>query len=141
MTLPLVVGFLCSNVLKSLKQARKAIASSFVVLLIKVLFAQLIKMSWRKESAAVCLSGLTPSKATRGALTCPEFQKIPEPLDRDPFGPVVVKAEVRNTLCNFEFKNVEHVDRLGKIYFIAFRGWIRSRRKGKPGMRLGIVWG
>ena len=34
----------------------------------------------------------------KGALTCPEFQNMPDPLDNDPFGPVVVKAEVRNIL-------------------------------------------
>ena len=39
------------------------------------------------------LSGLTPRKVARGALTCPEFQNMLDPLDRDPFGPVVVKAE------------------------------------------------
>ena len=87
----------------------------------KVFFAKHIKISWKKESAEVGLSDLTPREAVRGTLTCPEFQKIPYPLDRDPFGPVVVKAEVRNTLCNFEFKNVEHVNRLDNIYLIAFR--------------------
>ena len=62
--------------------------------------------SWKKASAAVGLSGLTPREVVRGALTCPEFQNMPDPLDRDPFGLVVVKAEVRNTVlyCNFEFK-------------------------------------
>ena len=61
---------------------------------------------WKKASAAVGLSVLTPREVARGALTCPEFQKMPDPLNRDPVGPVVVKAEVRNTVlyCNFEFK-------------------------------------
>ena len=54
--------------------------------------------SWKKASAAVGLSGLTPREAARGALTCPEFQNMPDPLNKDPFGPVVVKAEVRNIL-------------------------------------------
>ena len=54
--------------------------------------------SWKKTSAVVGLSGLTPREAVRGALTCPEFQKMPDPLERDPFGPVVAKAEVRNTV-------------------------------------------
>ena len=54
--------------------------------------------SWKKASAAVDLSGLTPREAARGALTCPEFQNMPDPLNRDPFGLVVVKAEVRNTV-------------------------------------------
>ena len=66
---------------------------------------------------------------------------MPNPLDRDSFGPVVVKAEVRNTLCNFKFNNVKHVDRLDNIYFIAFRGLIWSRMKGKAGTRLGMTWG
>ena len=54
--------------------------------------------SWKKASAVVGLSGLTPREVARGAFTCPKFQNMPDPLDRDPFGPVVVKAEVRNTL-------------------------------------------
>ena len=53
---------------------------------------------WKKASVVVGLSGVTPREAVRGALTCPKFQNMPDPLDRDPFGPVVVKAEVRNTL-------------------------------------------
>ena len=53
---------------------------------------------WKKASAVVGLSGLTPREAARGTLTCPEFQNMPDPLNNDPFGPVVVKAEVRNTL-------------------------------------------
>ena len=62
--------------------------------------------SWKKASAVVGLTGLTPREVVRGALTCPEFKKMTDPLDRDPFGPVVVKAEVRNIVlyCNFEFK-------------------------------------
>ena len=56
-----------------------------------------LKMTlWKKASAAVGLSGLTPREAARGALTYHEFQNMPDPLDKDPFGPVVVKAEVRN---------------------------------------------
>ena len=54
--------------------------------------------SWKKASAVVSLSGLTCREVVRGALTCPEFQNMPDPLDSDPFGPVVVKAEVRNIL-------------------------------------------
>ena len=53
---------------------------------------------WKKASAVVGLSGLTPREVARGAHTCPEFQKMPDPLNRDPFGLVVVKAEVRNTV-------------------------------------------
>ena len=73
----------------------KAIASSFVVLLINFLFTMSL---WKKASATVGLSGLTPREVVRGALTCPVFQKMPDPLNRDPFGPVVVKVEVRNTV-------------------------------------------
>ena len=58
---------------------------------------------WKKASAAVGLSGLTPREVAKGALTCPEFQNMPDPLDKDPFGPVVVKAVVRNitVYCGF----------------------------------------
>ena len=61
------------------------------------------KMSWKKESAMVGLSGLSPREAARGALTCLDFQKMPDPLDTDPFSPIVMKAKVMNTLCSFEF--------------------------------------
>ena len=54
--------------------------------------------SSKKASAVVGLSGLTPREAARGVLACPEFQNMPDPLNNDPFGPVVVKAEVRNIL-------------------------------------------
>ena len=54
--------------------------------------------SWKKSSAAVGLSSLTPREAVRGALTCPEFQNMLDPLDNDLFRPVVVKANVRNIL-------------------------------------------
>ena len=60
-------------------------------------------MSWEKELAASGLNSLTPREVARGALTCPDFQKMPDLLDTDPFGSVVTKAEVRNTLSNFEF--------------------------------------
>ena len=53
---------------------------------------------WRKASAVVGLSGLNLREVVRGALTCPEFQNMPDPLDKDLFGPVLVKADVRNTL-------------------------------------------
>ena len=38
-------------------------------------------MSWRKDSAAVGLAGLTPAEAAKGALLCEEFQNMPDPLD------------------------------------------------------------
>ena len=37
-------------------------------------------MSWKKESAAAGLAGLTPREAARGAMYCREFQKMPDPL-------------------------------------------------------------
>ena len=49
-------------------------------------------MSWKKESAKVDLSGLTPREAARGALTCPDFQNMPDPLD--PYGRVVKEEDV-----------------------------------------------
>ena len=51
-------------------------------------------MSWKKELEAIGLSGHMPREVVRGTLT---------PLDTDPFGAVVMKDEVRNTLyCNFK---------------------------------------
>ena len=93
MIFPLVVRFLRSNVLKSIKQVRKAIAASFVVLLIKVLFAKLIKNVMEKEASSSWSFWPYSREAARGALTCPDFQKMPNLLDRDPFGLVVLKAE------------------------------------------------
>ena len=54
-------------------------------------------LSWKKVLAAVGLAGLTPREAVRGAVTQPEFQLMPDPLDSDPFGKLIVKAEVSGT--------------------------------------------
>ena len=97
-------------------------------------------MSWKKASAAVDLSGLTPREVARGALTCAEFQNMPDLLDDDPFGPFVVKAEVRNRLLYFWIVNVEHVDILDKIHFIYVRGSIWWRTKVNRGMSWEIPW-
>ena len=40
-----------------------------------------LRMSWKKDSAAVGLAGLTPVEAVKGALLCEEFQNMPDPLD------------------------------------------------------------
>ena len=40
-----------------------------------------LRMSWKKDSAAVGLAGLTPVEAAKGALLCEEFQNMPDPLD------------------------------------------------------------
>ena len=40
-----------------------------------------LRMSWKKDSAAVGLAALTPAEAAKGALLCEEFQKMPDPLD------------------------------------------------------------
>ena len=45
-----------------------------------------LKMTlWKKASTAVGLSGLTPREVVRGALTCPKFQNMLNPLDKDLF--------------------------------------------------------
>ena len=49
-------------------------------------------MSWKKDSAAVGLAGLTPSEAAKGALLCAEFQNMPDPLD-------VMKKDVFLLVC------------------------------------------
>ena len=48
-------------------------------------------LSWKKVSAAVGLARLTPREAARGALTWPEFELMPDHLDSDPFGQLIVK--------------------------------------------------
>ena len=40
-----------------------------------------IRMSWKKDLAAVGLAGLTPAEAAKGALLCEEFRNMPDPLD------------------------------------------------------------
>ena len=40
-----------------------------------------LRMSWKKDSDAVGLAGLTPVEAAKGALLCEEFQNMPDPLD------------------------------------------------------------
>ena len=99
--------------------------------------------SWKKASAVVGLSGLTPREVVRGALTCPEFQNMLDLLDKDLFGPVVVKAEVRNIFYSvllFWIINVERVDTLDKIHFIYVRGLIRRRTRVNRGMSWEIPW-
>ena len=39
-----------------------------------------MNLSWKKESAAAGLAGLTPREAARGAMYRREFQKMPDPL-------------------------------------------------------------
>ena len=93
--------------------------------------------SWKKASAVVGLSGLTPREVVRGALTCPEFQNMPDPLDKDPFGPVVVKAEVRNIFYRvllFWIINVKRVDTLDKIHCIYVRDSMWWRMRVNQGM-------
>ena len=68
-------------------------------------------LSWKKALAAVGLAGLTPREVARGALTWPKFQLMPDPLDSDPFGQLVVKGEVSGECINYFFSllYVEHV--------------------------------
>ena len=40
-----------------------------------------LRMSWKKDSAAVGLARLTPVEAAKGTLLCEEFQNMPDPLD------------------------------------------------------------
>ena len=71
----------------------------------------MLQLSWKKASAAVGLAGLTPREVARGALTWPEFQLMPDPLDSDPFGKLIVKAEVSAVVTNYFYSvfKVEHV--------------------------------
>ena len=50
-----------------------------------------LRMSWKKDSAAVGLAGLTPVEAAKGALLCEEFQNMPDPL--------VVKEDLFLLVC------------------------------------------
>ena len=80
---------------------------------------------------------------SEGALTCPKFQNMLDPLDKDPFGPVVVKAEVRNIFYSvllFWIINVKHVNKLDKIDFIYVRGLIWWRTRVNHGMSWEIPW-
>ena len=52
-------------------------------------------MSWAKESAEVGLGGLTPEEAAVGALFSPDFQKMPDPLEKDPIIRVSTKYKVK----------------------------------------------
>ena len=80
---------------------------------------------------------------SEGALTCPKFQNMPDPLDKDPFGPVVVKAEVSNIFYRvllFWIINVERVDTLDEIHCIYVRGSMRLRTRVNCGMSSEIPW-
>ena len=94
---PLILRFLHSIVLKTLRQAGKAIASSFMVLSMKVSFC-LQCLHGKKHQQWWTFLALLPRKWQGGHLHALNFKKMPEALDRDPFGPVIVKAEVRNTV-------------------------------------------
>ena len=72
------------------------------------------QLLWKKLSAAVGLAGLTPREAVSGALTWPEFQLMPDPLDSDPFGKLIVKGEVSAVLINY-FYSVFKVEHVGQI--------------------------
>ena len=74
---------------KNLSKARKAIVCFYVVVK-QTLWNQ--NVMGMKQSAEVGLAGLTLREAARGALTCPEFQGMPDPLD--PYGPVVKEEDV-----------------------------------------------
>ena len=50
-------------------------------------------MSWKKESAAAGLAGLTPREAARGAMYSRDFQKMPDPLAGVLPDPLGVKKE------------------------------------------------
>ena len=70
-------------------------------------------MSWKKESAAAGLAGLTPRKAARGAMYRREFQKMPDPLSGvlpDPLAGVkeedmfmVVSRSSRYIVCKINY--------------------------------------
>ena len=64
--------------------------------------------------AAVGLAGLTPREVARGALTRPEFQLMPDPLDSDPFGKLVVNGEVSGVSINY-FYSLLYVEHVGQI--------------------------
>ena len=87
---------------ETLEQAGKAIFTSFVVIvsLYFLLDPKMSQLSWKKASAAVGLAGLTPREGARGALTWPEFWLMPDPLDSDPFGKLIVKGEVSAVSIN-----------------------------------------
>ena len=61
------------------------------------MFKFLIKMSWKKASAAVGLAGLTPREAAKGALMVEEFQKMP-----DPFGDLIKEVKVSIVLYSIQ---------------------------------------
>ena len=74
----------------------------------------MLQLLWKKVSAAVGLAGLTPREAARGVLTQPEFQLMPDPLNSDPFGKLIVKEEVSAVLINY-FYSVLKVEHVGQI--------------------------
>ena len=71
-------------------------------------------LSWKKASTAVGLAGLTPREVARGALTQPEFQLMPDPLNSDPFGQLVVKGEVSGGYINY-FYSLFYVGHVGQV--------------------------
>ena len=104
----------CAN---TLEKVGKTIFTSFVVvvytvfLLLYYFIKKMSQLSWKKASAAVGLAGLTPREVVRGVLTQLEFQLMPDPLNLDPFGKLIVKGEVSGVPLNYFYSlfYVEHV--------------------------------
>ena len=57
------------------------------------------------------VSWANTKRGGKGALTRPEFQLMPDPLDSDPFGQLVVKGEVSGECINYFYSllYVKHV--------------------------------
>ena len=94
----------CTN---TLEKVGKTIFTTFVVIVFIVFYCcidssqKMSDLLWKKALAAFGLAGLTPREVVRGVLTQPKFQLMPDPLDSDPFGQLIVKGEVSGTSINY----------------------------------------
>ena len=64
-------------------------------------------MSWIKESARVGITGMTQRQVVREALTSPQFQQLPDPLE-----PLIKEFNVSTLLNLIYLCNVERAEML-----------------------------
>ena len=64
-----------------------------------------------KSICSSWVSWANTKRGSEGVLTWPEFQLMPDLLDSDPFGKLIVKGEVSAVLINYFYSvfKVEHV--------------------------------
>ena len=131
----------CSNAYKHLNKAGKAIPLSFLVA--KEAWWNLKCHRSNKQWRWAFLA-LHWKEAARGALTRPEFQNMPDPLD--PYGPVVKEEDVSTpftvltTVFVFVYC-VKHVEQWIVYCTVLIFRTEMPKERAKVGLSWGRIWG